>query len=151
LVALVLATGCGTIVNGRFQKVPVVSEPAGAAIAVACGDSPSDGGVTPATITLRRGVKSCSITLKKSGYAEQTIAFEREITGAFWANFSCGFAGAVIAGASKASSGDSGAAADAVSNVPAIAGSIGVCMGIDYLTGSHYGFAPKSVNVALKR
>jgi hypothetical protein len=143
LVAFFLATGCGTIVNGRFQKVPVTSDPAGAAIAVACGDVPADGGVTPATVRLRRGAPSCSITLKKAGYVDETITFQREVTGAFWANFSCASWGALASYFADASN---------FSTVVAYAaGSTGVCMGIDYLTGSHLAFAPQSVNVALKR
>jgi hypothetical protein len=78
LLTALLAASCASMVNGRFQDVPVASSPAHAAITLACpGLEPRHAGYTPATITLRRGDDGCRITLTKLGYHEETIRFRR--------------------------------------------------------------------------
>jgi len=78
LVATLLAAGCASMVNGRFQNVPVTSAPAHAAIALKCpGEEERHAGYTPATVTLRRGAEGCRITLTKLGYYDETIRFQR--------------------------------------------------------------------------
>ena len=78
LLTTLLAAGCASMVNGRFQNVPVTSSPAHAAITLECpGEEPSHAGYTPATIRLRRGADGCRITLSKLGYYEETVRFRR--------------------------------------------------------------------------
>src|SRR4051794_25182954 len=78
LLTTFLAAGCASMVNGRFQNVPVTSSPAHAAITLDCpGEEARHAGYTPATVTLRRGADGCRITLTKLGYYEETIRFER--------------------------------------------------------------------------
>jgi hypothetical protein len=78
LLTALLAASCASMVNGRFQDVPVASWPAHAAITLTCpGQEPRHAGYTPATITLRRGDDGCRITLTKLGYHEETIRFRR--------------------------------------------------------------------------
>jgi hypothetical protein len=77
LVALLLASGCATMVNGTHQEVPVRSEPSGARVRYDCGDSRGEV-TTPATIALQRAAEHCSLTVTKAGYADQTVLFERQ-------------------------------------------------------------------------
>ncbi len=78
LLAALLAASCASMVNGKFQSVPVTSSPSHAAITLACpGQEPQHAGYTPATVTLRRGDDGCRITLTKLGYHEETIRFCR--------------------------------------------------------------------------
>lgn len=78
LAATLLTAGCASMVNGRYQNIPVTSSPAHAAITLACaGVEPRHAGYTPATIQLRRRDEGCWITLSKLGYAEETIPFHR--------------------------------------------------------------------------
>lgn len=77
LVLLFLASGCATMVNGTHQNVAVDSQPRGARVRVDCGGLRSEA-VTPAVVTLQRAAEHCSLTLSKSGYAEQTVIFERQ-------------------------------------------------------------------------
>ena len=78
LLAALLAASCASMVNGKFQNVPVTSSPSHAAITLACpGREPQHAGYTPATIALWRGDDGCRITLSKLGYREETIRFRR--------------------------------------------------------------------------
>jgi hypothetical protein len=80
LVALFTA-GCASMVNGKFQNIPVTSTPPHAAIELACpGREPAHAGYTPATLHLLRQDDGCTITLSKLGYDEETIRFERAVS-----------------------------------------------------------------------
>ncbi|MEM6326145.1 MAG: PEGA domain-containing protein [Bacteroidota bacterium] len=64
-------TGCGTLLNGRYQNIPIYSTPSGAEIEI-------DGrviGTTPAAFNFRRG-RTYIVVLRKDGY-EQTMALIR--------------------------------------------------------------------------
>jgi len=81
LLTALLAASCASMVNGKFQSVPVTSSPPHAAITLACpGEEPRHEGYTPATVTLRRGDDGCRITLTKLGYREETIRFRRVLS-----------------------------------------------------------------------
>jgi len=78
LAAALLAAGCASMVNGRFQDINVGSSPPGAAITLACaGVEPQHAGYTPATIRLRRSDEGCWIAISKLGYEEEMIWFQR--------------------------------------------------------------------------
>jgi hypothetical protein len=68
-VVLLFTVGCASIVHQTTQQVPVKSEPAGAAVTVACGDVSNDPKlVTPTVVTVHRKPDHCVIGLSKDGY-----------------------------------------------------------------------------------
>lgn len=75
--AIVLLSGCATMVNKSTERIPVRSTPAGAVVSVECGDAPVFGGTTPTVITVPRAASPCAITLAKEGYAETRVEFRR--------------------------------------------------------------------------
>src|SRR4051794_26171635 len=99
LAVILLATGCASMVNGRYQQVPVDSFPSGAKVEVDCGDSKHEGGTTPAVLALQRGADHCNIRLMKDGYAAKSIAFERRDSRAKMLNAIPGVAAGVVGAA----------------------------------------------------
>ena len=86
-----LGVNCGSIVHQTTQQVRVTSEPAGAAVTVACGDVNNDPKlVTPAVVTLHRKPKYCGIKLNKDGYAEKELQFGRQMSGWYLGNIIIG-------------------------------------------------------------
>jgi hypothetical protein len=77
-ILLLSLAGCASVVNRPYEEIAVTSEPPGAVVSVDCGDAPVYGGVTPAVIYVSRLAETCGITVAKEGFAEQTIAFERQ-------------------------------------------------------------------------
>lgn len=77
LIAVILLSGCATMVNKTTERIPVRSTPAGAVVSVECGDAPVFGGATPTVITVPRSASPCAITLAKEGYAEKRVEFRR--------------------------------------------------------------------------
>lgn len=139
------------MINGRYQQMPVHSDPAGAHIAVDCGDAPADGGVTPATVRLRRGAHHCAITLTKDGYAPETVTFEKHLSSQTFANIGLGFVTGLALGVAAAPS--SILSEDDSASNAATAGVIGGTAAgilIDRSTGAMYRQAPGSVDVQLK-
>lgn len=95
---------CASIVHQTTQQVPIKSDPSGAAMTVACGDVNNDPQlVTPAVVTLHRKPDHCSVTLKKEGYADKFIAFNKEMSGLFLGNILIGgIIGFIVDGANGA-------------------------------------------------
>ena len=83
--ALVLS-GCASIGHGRYQQVPINSNPAGAVVAVNCGDGSKAAGVTPTTANLKRNSDPCTITVAKDGYEDAAVTFARSVSGWVWGN-----------------------------------------------------------------
>lgn len=153
LIALTLSARCASIAHGRYEKVPVKSTPSGAAVRVDCGDVPSDGGVTPVEVKLRRGAEHCAITLSKAGYADRTIAFTRVVSRVAWANVAPGFVLGMGAGAAVAmgsfldpNSNDDSANGAAISGI--VVGT-GIGLLVDRSTGAIYRQVPSTVDVTL--
>lgn len=84
--ALLSLTGCATAINGRNEQVPVDSYPAGAKVAVDCGDVPREGGVTPTKVLLARIAENCSVRLTKDGFEPKVVQFHRVESRAVRAN-----------------------------------------------------------------
>jgi hypothetical protein len=83
----VFTVNCGSIVHQTTQQVRVSSEPAGAAVTVACGDVHNDPKlVTPAVVTLHRKPEYCGVKLNKEGYAEKELKFGRKMSGWYLGN-----------------------------------------------------------------
>jgi hypothetical protein len=81
------SVNCGSIIHQTTQQVSVSSEPAGAAVTVACGDVNNDTKlVTPAVVTLHRKPVYCGIKLNKEGYAEKELKFGRQMSGWYLGN-----------------------------------------------------------------
>jgi hypothetical protein len=144
---------CATVAHGRYQTVPVSSNPADAAVRATCGNDPAvDAGVTPATVRLRRGA-TCSLTLTKSGYRSETVSFRRARSGVFYANVVPGVVAGTVAGAGEAVG--SLLATDSNNNAANGAFAAGFVLGtaipmlIDHTTGAMYKQVPERVDVTL--
>ena len=153
LIVLSLSARCASIAHGRYEKVPLTSTPSGASIRVDCGDVPSDGGITPADVKLRRGAEHCAITLSKAGFADRTITFPRVLSHVAWGNIGPGLVLGVGAGAALAI----GSLFDESNNDRVSAASIsGIIVGtgvgflVDRSTGALYRQVPSSVHVTLE-
>ena len=151
---LILTARCATIANGRFQQVPVTSDPAGANIRVACGGPAVDAGTTPANLKLRRSAASCSITLSKAGFRDHSITFQRSTSGWFWANAAglglLGEVGVELATGPPIYVFDDASSDDRqVNGVGFVAGTL-LGMWIDHMTGAQYRFRPERVDVKLE-
>jgi hypothetical protein len=89
LLALVSSTflnACATVAHGKYQKVPVLSSPAGAEVFTDCGKGPESKGPTPIVVKLDRKADRCVITLKKDGYDDTSAIVQRHLSGWFWCN-----------------------------------------------------------------
>ena len=86
LLLILAAPGCATVLNGTTQKVPVRSDPPGAAVVV-------DGGVqthtTPAVIQLKRKHKHV-LTLSLAGHESQSVTLTPTLSGAIAGNILIG-------------------------------------------------------------
>ena len=83
---LALLSGCATIAHGRFQEVPVKSNPSGAAIYADCGNGPEHVGETPMVVKLQRKADRCIVTLRKEGYEDASAILGRTFSGWAWGN-----------------------------------------------------------------
>lgn len=83
--ALILASGCATIVKGTTQQIPITSDPLAADIVV-------DGnlvGQTPTSVSLKRK-NDHLLTIQKTGYQPKAVAVVRNVGGAVWGNIIAG-------------------------------------------------------------
>ena len=95
---VVVLGGCATVAHGRFQQVPIASNPSGAAVAVDCGRGPVSAGETPVVVKMPRKAPYCLVTLTHEGYKPTTVTFGRHWSGWVWGNLLLGdwfLAGAV--------------------------------------------------------
>lgn len=84
--SILCTAACGSIANGSSQKIPVVSMPAGAAVIADCGKGPKPAGETPVVVKVSRKADRCLITVKKDGYAEESVVLKRRLSGWVWGN-----------------------------------------------------------------
>jgi len=84
--SLLFLNACATVAHGKYQQVPVVSNPAGAEVFTDCGNGAESKGVTPVVVKLDRKADRCVITLKKEGYDDTTAIMKRHLSGWFWCN-----------------------------------------------------------------
>jgi hypothetical protein len=86
-VVLLFSVGCASIVHQTTQQIPVKSEPAGAAVTVACGDVQNDPKlVTPTVVTVHRKPEHCVIGLTKDGYQSSEVALKKAFSGWYIGN-----------------------------------------------------------------
>jgi hypothetical protein len=93
LAALVLSTGCATMFEHRSKHFSLQSIPDGAEFELTkVGEPvPMRAGVTPASLTLRRGDGYFApahyvVHVHKDGYEPETVAFGTSINGNYWFN-----------------------------------------------------------------
>jgi hypothetical protein len=155
LAALFLLTGCATIVQRGYQRIPVSSDPPGASIDVQCGRSAKVTTLTPATISVSRRAVPCVIAVSKDGYQTATTTLTRAVSRAFWANFLWSPVLAVAGYAGGEDDCNHGGflcttrSEDAVGFfvlgiIPA-----GIGAGVDATTGAMYARSPKAIDVRL--
>jgi len=78
---LAITTGCASIINGRYQEVPIASDPPDARIVI-------DGevrGVTPMVTELRRN-EAHIVSLEHDGYRPAAVSLSSHSTGWIWGN-----------------------------------------------------------------
>jgi hypothetical protein len=98
-----LAARCASIAHGRYQQVPINSNPSGAAVSVECGAGPQPSGQTPVTVSLKRNAEPCKVSIAKDGYEDTSVIFARAISGWIWGNIAFGgIPGWIIDGADGA-------------------------------------------------
>ncbi len=86
LVALgMCSAGCATIVSGKYQEVPVTSEPNGVSFVTDTNESY----VTPALLKLRRN-KYCTLTATFEQAEPQVRELDHRVQGWFWGNIAAG-------------------------------------------------------------
>jgi hypothetical protein len=90
LAVLSVFARCASVAHGRYQEVPVNSTPAGAAVAVECGNGVQNAGVTPVTVHLKRNADKCGLTLTHEGYEDASATFAKSISGWIWGNLFIG-------------------------------------------------------------
>jgi hypothetical protein len=91
---ITLVSGCSTMMNDAYQKIPITSNPSRAA---AIADSKISA-LTPTILRLERG-KDHVIEISKEGYKTAKFILKHTMSGAMWGNVICGGAiGAMIDG-----------------------------------------------------
>jgi hypothetical protein len=90
------AFGCGTIVHGGSQRLPVTSTPPGATARVACNDGTSAQVTTPAALVIPRNAEGCTVTVEKSGYRPENVALRRGKSAAMVGNVGTSAVGAIV-------------------------------------------------------
>ena len=102
--AALLLAGCASIVHQTTQQIPVKSEPAGAAVTVACGDVQNDPKlVTPTVVTVHRRPEHCTVSIAKDGYQRAEVSLRRSMSGWYLGNILFGgIIGLIVDGANGA-------------------------------------------------
>lgn len=121
----VVAAGCATMINGKYQTVSVDSFPAGASITLDCGDVPREGGTTPAKVKVQRAAKHCLIFLSRDGYEMKEVALVHQPSRATALNGVFGVPAAIVFGVLGAIIGSAVGGEDT-------GGQIGVETGLDF-------------------
>ena len=95
------AFSCASAITGTRESITIDSPPDGADAILFCRGIRTASGVTPTTLAFWRNAGDCTLTLSKSGFAEETKLIEQGVNPAYWANFvtaSAAPAGVLIAG-----------------------------------------------------
>ena len=143
LVPMLLAS-CATITTGKFEEIRVSSSPSQADVALVCEGRPSGEGKTPVAFKIRRNAGDCTLTIRKEGFDEKTVAIQQGVNPAYWANMI--FSPVVPAGA-LVTLGD--APRDATLGVGLLGAGV-VIFATDFWTGAVHTHRPHSVDVVLK-
>jgi len=126
------AGGCATIVHGRYQTIPVTSEPPGADVRVVGVVQAT----TPGKIRLKRKVRSAVLRVEKAGYRPHEVRLSRHVDEALALN--------LLLGVSFSASEQNGTWIS-FSGVPLFGA------GLDLLLGGAYAIDPASIHAPLER
>lgn len=74
IVLLPFLIGCGSLTHGRFQDIPISSNPDKATVTI--NDEPR--GETPVTVKLKRKTKEYNVVVAKEGYIPFTTTLTRK-------------------------------------------------------------------------
>jgi hypothetical protein len=142
--AVLLLTGCGTIMHGPNETIRVDSKPDAAQASIRCAGGVEVSGTTPASLVIPRRADGCSLSVDKAGYATKTVTLERAWSGWFWTNFA--IAGALPVGISVGfgTGSEEALAAGAAIGLGGAAGFL-----VDHFTGSKHAHEPKEIVVEL--
>lgn len=149
LLILTNASGCATIVNGRYQQIPVRSE-APVEVTLRCDGLAAVSAPAPTSLAVKRRATPCEVIA-----GQTSVPLERRISRAFWANL---LWSPILAGLAFTGSDDSdcqGAffcttrSEDA--GIAAVLGLLfaGIGMGVDGATGALFEHGPKEIEIKL--
>lgn len=138
------------MISGTQENIDVRSSPSGAGVTLRCADGTERTGTTPATLTMPRKARNCSVRVAMEGFAEETVKLEDELNGKIWGNFATtplapigvvGFTGLFFS------------EPDAQSRIWGAASLLtaGAVWIVDVHTGAAYEHVPHVIDVALKR
>jgi hypothetical protein len=113
LVAMLYLAGCGSIINGTTQKIPVTADPMNASVTAIGGDITITD-KAPCTLNLKRKHNQV-VTVSATGYKPQTVQLQSVVSGAVAGNILLG--GLIGWGVDAASGGDSKLVPEVVSVV----------------------------------
>lgn len=85
ITALLLLSGCATVIKGTTQTMPISSDPDGADVVV----NNLVVGTTPTEVELQRK-RDHQITIRKDGYVPATVPVLKTLGGAVWGNILAG-------------------------------------------------------------
>ena len=85
MTALLLLSGCATVIKGTTQTMPINSDPDGADVVI----NNVVVGLTPTEIELQRK-RDHQITIRKEGYQPATVPVLKSVGGAVWGNILAG-------------------------------------------------------------
>lgn len=140
---------CATIVSGPLENISVNSSPAGAHAALRCPRGELQEGVTPVTMSIRRNVGDCNLTVSKEGFSDEVITVERGINPAHWFNFTT--IPLAIYGGLALSGGFYGESTASEKRVGAVCLLVtGAAWIIDHRTGAAHRHEPAKIEVTLK-
>ena len=83
--AIAILSGCATVIDGTKQEVTFHSVPSGAEVLI----NEQFVGKTPLTVSVKRA-NGTLVTVRKSGYKEQSIQMPTKLNSSFWGNFLIG-------------------------------------------------------------
>jgi hypothetical protein len=144
LISCLSLVSCATMTTGINEQIHVSTSPGQANATLVCEGHPAGEGPTPVVFTIRRNAGDCSLTLRKEGFEEQTIAIEQGVNPAYWANMI--FSPVAPAGTLITAFGDSG---EKPLGIGLLASAV-VIFGTDFWTGAAHAHKPGSVDVVLK-
>lgn len=145
--ASIMAVRCATATNGRYEMIPITSDPPGASVRVDCGKANRRAPkVTPTVIAIPRNADRCAVLLVKEGYERQSITLDRVVSEKAIRNF---YAAAVGLEAMDEVSWDDDLFAVAFFFTLSTAALGGVGLAVDRATGALFEHKPKFIEVDL--
>jgi hypothetical protein len=84
--ALMISSGCASVLHGTKQKVPVASVPTGANVMI----QGVQAAVTPGIVKVARGDKGVTLRFEKEGFKPVDVVLQRKLSAAVWGNIAIG-------------------------------------------------------------